>query len=124
MIDRQRFVGWVVLAASVCALLISAVTGLQSYQHAECQAQVNETLIRATSERAAAAAADRQSDRDESAATAELIRSVFTLRTTAERVAAYAEYRERIDAIDAQRAETERQRQAHPLPAPPSETCG
>lgn len=123
MSDRQRVVGWAVLVASVLALLVSAVTGFQSYRHAQCQSAVNEALIQATNQRAAAAAQDRDSDRRESQATADLIRTVFTTRTSEERLAAYASYRDTLDAVAKARAEAEASRQAHPLPAPPSESC-
>jgi hypothetical protein len=113
-----------VLVASLLALGMSVWSSYQTRSYAACQAQVNESLVRVQSARAEAAEQDRQSDRDESAATAELIRTVFTVQTPTERVAAYTAYRTALDKIAASRADTERQRAAAPLPAPPSEICG
>ena len=124
MIDRQRSVGWLVLGVAIVSLIWSTVTGVQSFQYARCQAGVNETLVQAQVARAAAAEQDRDSDRDESAATAELIRTVFTVQTSDQRVAAYAAYRKALDDISTKRAEAEKQRAEHPLPAPPSAICG
>lgn len=120
---RQRVVGWVVLAAAIVALVVAAVTGIQQARYARCQAGVNEALIQVQTARADAAEQDRQSDRDESAATAELIRTVFTAESRQATIDAYAAYRVTLDEISAKRAEAEKQRTENPLPAPPSEIC-
>lgn len=122
-VDRQRLTGWVVLAVSVLAVIVTTGSGIHNYQRAQCQAQVNEALIEASNARAAAATADRDSDRAESAATAELIRTVFTAATTPERLAAYDKYRAALDDIGKRRAAAEADRAQHPLPAPPSQVC-
>ena len=124
MAARSRVAGAVLVVASVVALVLSAYSSIRSRAFAECQAQVNEQLIVATNARAAAAAQDRQADRDETVAVTTLINAVFTLPTAAERMAAYAAYRAELERIAAQRAEAEADRAAHPLPSPPSQTCG
>lgn len=123
-VDRQRWVGILVLGLAIVSLIWSTVTGVQSFQYARCQAGVNEALVQTSVARAAAAEQDRDSDRDESAATAELIRTVFEVQTPAERIAAYTAYRKALDEINARRAEAEAQRTQNPLPAPPSAICG
>lgn len=123
MIGRSR-VGLLLVVASVLAIGMSAYTSYQSRMFAECQASVNEALIVAQNARADAAEQDRASDREESLATAELIRAVFTARSQDDTRAAYLTYANRLDEITSKRAETERTRQANPLPAPPSQTCG
>lgn len=122
--NRGRVVGVVVMVASVLAVLLAVNSTLQSSAYARCQSQVTEALIRSSTARAAAAEQDRQSDVKESAATAELIRTVFTAQTGPERLAAYATYRKALDDIAVTRAATEKQRKDNPLPAPPSQTCG
>jgi hypothetical protein len=122
--NRSRLVGIVVMVASVLAVLLAVNSTLQSSAYARCQSRVTEALIRSSTARAAAAEQDRQSDVQESAATAELIRTVFTVQTAAERIEAYATYRKALDTINAKRAATEKQRKDNPLPAPPSQTCG
>ena len=124
MIGRRRFVEWSLIAASVLALIMSMVSSCQSRSYARCQSAVSEALIAATNARADAAERDRQSDRDESAATAELIRTVFTVQTPAERIAAYRAYRSALDGVNTRRAAAEADRATHPLPAPPSQVCG
>jgi hypothetical protein len=124
VIGRSRAIGAVLVAASVLALAMSAYSSLKSRAFAECQAQVNEALIVAQNARADAAEQDRASDRDESIATAELIRAVFASTAREQTRAAYDAYTARLGEINAQRAKSEAQRQAHPLPAPPSLVCG
>ena len=97
-----------VVSATLLAIVVTARTNVVIAQNA----------------RADAAEQDRTSDREESLATAELIRAVFTARSQDDTRAAYLIYAKRLDEITAQRAETERQRQSAPLPAPPSQTCG
>lgn len=121
--NRERVVGVVVMVVSMVAVALAINSAYQYSSYARCQAGVNEALIRSQAGRAEAAAQDRQSDVQESAATAELIQAVFTGQSTGERVAAYAKYRKPLDDITAQRAQTEEQRRANPLPAPPSQTC-
>lgn len=124
MMDRSRLVGVVVMVLSLVAVGISVNGTIQSSAYARCQSQVTEALIKSSTARAAAAEQDRQSDVQESAATAELIRTVFTAQTGPERVQAYATYRKALDDIAVTRAATEKQRKANPLPAPPSQACG
>lgn len=123
MIARSRAIGLALVVASVLALVMSLYSSYQSRRYASCQSAVSEALIQATNARAAAAEQDRRSDQDESAATAELIRTVFTVQTPAERIAAYGAYRKALDEINAHRATAQAERVAHPLPAPPSQTC-
>ena len=118
-----RVQGIVLLVLALLAMVMATYSGLQSASYARCQASVNEALVRAQVARGEAAEQDRQSDREESAATAALIRAVFTPGTSASRMAAYERYRATVDAINERRAVTEEQRQANPLPAPPSQTC-
>lgn len=124
MIGPGRVVGVVVLTASVLALVLAFWSGYQVRDYARCQSAVSEALIQASNARATAAEQDRLSDRHESSATAELIRAVFTVQTPGERVAAYTTYRQALDTINAAREATQADRQANPLPAPPSQTCG
>lgn len=121
---RSRAVGLVLVVLSMLALAMSSWTSFQSRSYAACQSGVTEQLVRAQNARAEAAAQDRQIDREESAATANLIIAVFSLQTGAERVAAYGDYRKTLDDLTARRAATERRRQDNPLPLPPSQTCG
>lgn len=121
--NRGRLVGVVMMVLSLVAVGVSVNATFQASAYARCQSQVTEALIRSQTARAAAAEQDRQSDVKESAATAELIQTVFTVQTTAERVEAYAAYRKALDDINTKRATTEKQRKANPLPAPPSQAC-
>jgi hypothetical protein len=120
---RSRAVGWILFSASVLALVLSVVTSYRSRAFAECQNVINEQLIVATTARASAAAQDRQADRDETAAITALINAVFSVQTPEQRLAAYQAYRAELDRIAKARAEAEADRAAHPLPAPPSQTC-
>lgn len=115
---------WFLLGLSALALLAAVWSSVQGQAYARCQAMVNESQSIAQRERAAAADQDRQADQQESAATAALIRSVFTSGSRAQSLTAYATYKTTLDDINARRADTDQQRRAHPLPALPSETCG
>lgn len=123
-IARSRSVGLLLVAASIFALIMSVYSSVRGRQFADCQSRVTEALILAQNARADAALMDRQTDQDEAAATAQLIRTVFTVQTSTERVAAYATYQKAVDAARARRAQTDADRAAHPLPAPPSQACG
>jgi hypothetical protein len=123
VVARSRTIGLVLVVASVLALALSTYTSIRSRAFAECQAAVNEALIVATNARASAAAQDRQADRDETTAITALIHAVFSAPTSEERLAAYQHYRAELDRIAASRAVAEADRVAHPLPAPPSQTC-
>ncbi len=122
MIGRSR-VGLLLVVASILAIIMSAYTSYQSRAFAECQAAVNEALIVAQNARADAAEQDRASDREESTATADLIRSVFSATTREESRAAYDRYAARLAEINARRTATDKRRQDNPLPAPPSQIC-
>lgn len=112
------------LVVSAVAMGLAAWSGIRTQAFNTCQAGVNEQLIVAQRERAGAADQDRKADVEESSATATLIQALFNSTTKPSRVAAYQSYRDNLDRLNAQRAVTEAQRQAHPLPALPSETCG
>jgi hypothetical protein len=119
----KQVVWWIITLASVAALLISIAFGYQSRSYAQCQSAVYEALISAQNAREAAAAQDRQADRDEAAATAVLIRAVFTAASREQTLAAYAAYEDTLAGIAARREASEADRAANPLPAPPSQTC-
>jgi hypothetical protein len=125
MTSRRAYIALnvAVLIITTAALALAVASGLRSQSYARCQAGVNDALIAAQSARADAAQQDRAADRAESAATADLIRTVFEASTTAERRAAYAKYRKLVDEVAASRAEAELERSRHPIPAPPSVVC-
>lgn len=122
-IIRSRSIGLILMAASILALVMSIYASHQTSQYARCQSQVSERLIEANTARARAAEEDRQSDREESEATALLIRAVFTGTSTTERLAAYDEYQRTLGAIEERRKATAAERAAHPIPEPPSQAC-
>jgi hypothetical protein len=109
---------------SFAALFIAATAGVQTYLYADCQGHVNEALIVAQLARAQAAEQDRQSDREESTATADLIRSVFAAKTQPEVLAAYRDYQTTMNGLRDRRNAADAKRRANPLPPPPSATCG
>lgn len=112
------------LVVSFTALIFGAVSTILQSDRNACQARVNEASAQAQLARAAAADQDRMSDRAETAATATLIQAVFTSTTPDQVRRAYAAYAQTMVQIGKARAGAEAQRQANPLPAPPSETCG
>lgn len=120
---KSHFFGVALVIASLVALILSGYSSYTSRAYAECQSQVTEKLIRATSARAAAAEEDRRSDREESEATAALINAVFSSATTQERIDAYADYEATLKDVSAQREAAAANRAANPLPEPPSEVC-
>lgn len=125
MNPRARLLlGLVFVVASLTALGMSARATIQYSRYAHCQSAVTDALIRSQLARADAAAQDRESDRDETAAVTTLIDAVFHSTTPEQSRAAYATYQARVAAIAARRAETDATRRANPLPAPPSQTCG
>lgn len=107
--DRHRVLGIVVMVVSVVALALSVTTTEIDARRAECQADVNDQLVRALKARSAAA-----EERD--AAFDTMIDAVLNAKTGAESRAAIARYRE----VQLKVASERRQ---NPLPAPPSQTC-
>lgn len=120
---KNRMFGYALVVASLIALVLSGLTTYWSDSYAECQSRVSELLIQATDARAEAAERDRQSDREESRATALLIQAVFTGASTAERLTAYEVYRLTMADIDLRREATAKERAAHPIPEAPSQAC-
>lgn len=120
---RNRWFGIALVAASLIALVLSGYSSYQTRTYAQCQSMVTEALIQASMARSDAAEEDRQSDREESRATALLIQTVFTATTVEERIAAYNAYATTLNDIDRKRAQTADERARHPLPSPPSQTC-
>lgn len=103
---RVANIAWKVMAA--VALLLSIGIGYQQRQMTACQARYNEASNASQQARSLAAEADRQ-------AVDELMRAV----ATNPRQALIA-----IRAYNAKRDLADRQREANPVPPPPSETCG
>lgn len=124
MIARSRVFYIVLTLAALVAIVMSVYQSVQFAAYNRCQSQVTEALIQSQLARAEAAEQDRASDREESAATADLIRAVFSSTSREQTLNAYNAYASRMQEIAARRASTDAQRQAHPLPAPPSQTCG
>lgn len=120
---RNRAFGLALVAASLIALVLSGYSSYQTRWYSQCQSLVTESLIQASVARADAAEVDRQSDREESRATALLIQTVFTAATTEERIAAYNTYAVKLAELDRQRQLTADERARHPLPKPPSQAC-
>lgn len=120
---QSRAFGIALVAASLIALVLSGFSTYQARGYNRCQSDVYEKLAQASLIRSEAAEEDRKSDRAESRATALLIQAVFTGSTTADRLAAYETYRVTMEGIDQQRAETAKDREANPLPEPPSRAC-
>lgn len=121
-VTRRMNLGLFIL--SVVALIMAGLSEWQINRNSACQSAVNEAVVQAQNYRGAAADEDRQSDRAESAAFAELIRAIFASKTQADVATAYAAYNRTITDVAARRAQAEAQRAAHPIPAPPSQTCG
>jgi hypothetical protein len=120
---QSRSFGISLVAASLVAVVMSGFTSYQLRGFNECQSGVYEQLVQASLARSEAAEQDRQSDRAESRATALLIQAVFTGASTADRLAAYETYRLSMEDVDSRRDATAREREAHPLPDPPSQAC-
>lgn len=120
---QHRAFGVCLVVASIVALILSGFSTYQAREYNRCQSMIYGQLFEASRARSEAADQDRQSDRDESDATALLIRSVFTGSTTAERLAAYDTYNQTMREIADRRNATAKEREAHPLPVPPSQAC-
>lgn len=120
---QNRTLGICLVIASLIALVLSGYSSYRSGSYARCQSTVTEQLIRAAGARAAAAEQDRQTDLEESAATALLIRTVFTVVTAPERVAAYDAYQQKLAELAQRRDAAAKEREANPLPEPPSQAC-
>lgn len=120
----SRRVNLILLIVSFAVLGIATVDDIRNREHLRCQAKVNEASAVAQIARSDAASQDRVSDRAESGATAALIQTIFVSKTADQIRAAYARYSTDMAVISQRRAAAEAQRQAHPLPDPPSETCG
>lgn len=106
--SRPQAMTWLVV--SVLAMVLAVVSGLRSQSYARCQAAVNDALVAAQIGRDEAAAHDRQ-------AVDRMVTDVLAARSPADTRAALERYRDT-------RAEADRNRAEHPLPAPPSQTCG
>jgi hypothetical protein len=105
----NRF-AWVVLALSLVAVAMTAVSGWQSHARAQCQARVNQQLVMALRARAESVdARDTAFD--------QMLDALLTAKSPEERRATLATYR-------AAQAQVAADRREHPLPAPPDETCG
>lgn len=122
-IIQHRVFGVCLVVASLVALMLSGLSTYQTNNYNRCQSTIYGQLLDASRARTEAEDKDRQSDRDESDATASLIRAVFTGSTTAERLAAYDTYDRTIREIANRRDATAKEREAHPLPVPPSQAC-
>jgi hypothetical protein len=120
---QGRAFGVLLVAASILALLLSVFTSYKADAYARCQSAVFDQLVMVSTARADAAEQDRRSDREESQATALLIQGVFAGTTTAERLAVYDAYVKTLADINADRDAAAKERAAHPLPGPPSQTC-
>ncbi len=102
----QANIAWKAMA--LVALVLSVVIGARQYQMTACQARYNEASNASQRARAAAAESDRV------ALDAMLIAVADSPR---EAIGAIRKY-------NAARAAADQQRQANPIPPPPSETCG
>lgn len=107
---RQRLLGAALVALSVAALAMSFVATTTQMTYTRCQAAVNDALIHAQRDRADAAQQDREAlDR--------LVTDVLAATDRTKSRQALQDYVNARAAADAQRA-------AHPIPDPPSSTCG
>ena len=120
---QSRTFGICLVMASLVALVLSGFTSYQSRGFNQCQSQVYEQLVQASLARSEAAEQDRRSDQAESRATALLIKAVFTGASTADRLAAYDAYDRSMQEVSLRREATAKEREAHPLPEPPSKAC-
>lgn len=128
----QRGVGVIVLVASLLALALSAYSGWRSYAYTQCQAgynEVNNERTRALSEAAdqERAAQRRTDDAERALFTDPALSKAAAERTPAEQAriqGLFREYQNALTALEQERAEADKARKDHPVPAPPSKTCG
>lgn len=106
---NRRGLPFVMLAASLLALFLAALSGYENQSHARCQAGVNEALILA--QRARSQAAD-----DDRAALDRMVADVAQAHSAADTRAALARYR-------ATRSDADAKRAANPLPDLPDQVC-
>lgn len=106
----SRWFAALIMLASVIALGVAVWSGIRNSEHAQCQSMVNELMARALSERAKAADADRS-------ALDQLVSDSLSATSDTQIRAALERYRET-------RAQADRDRAEHPLPQPPSASCG
>jgi hypothetical protein len=104
-----RPVALLMFAASVLALALAVISGVNTSKYAHCQARVNQQMVVAQNARAAAAEVDRD-------AIDQLVSDVVMSRTAADTLTALNRYQ-------ATRAAADEARRQHPLPAPPSQVC-
>jgi hypothetical protein len=129
---RKRVVEWVVLAASIVALLLAALSGCQTQSYARCQAHYNDVNNIRT--RALTDVADQERAAERAADDAE--RALFTdpaagkpvnERTPGDQTRLaelFKAYQDALVTLDRERREADDARKRHPVPPPPSETCG
>lgn len=119
------------LLAALAVVLVTAGLSVWSWHNAtaqgefrDCQVGVNDALIAAQRQRAAAAEADRAADKADREAIDAMVLAVTNARGTAEVQAALRGYLLARAKNDAARVRAEAQRAANPLPEQPSRTCG
>lgn len=134
---RVQIVGVVLLFLSLVALLVSIGTRVRQTEYTACQSAVTDQYIAAANARSEAAGADRALDRQEISLLFELldtqvdfINAVIGSKSADEVLEAFKRYNVAVGESDRRRAEiatkradNERERREHPLPAPPSQTC-
>lgn len=128
----QRVIGVLLVFAAGVAVWQSYATTARFREYVECQGAYND--INNTRSRALVEAADQERHAERQADDAE--RLLFTdpvvtkptgERTPAERarlLELFRRYQEALQRLDVERIEADRARGDHPVPPPPSQTCG
>jgi ABC-type transporter MlaC component len=132
MIDRQRFTAWIVLAVSLVSLVMAAVTSIQSYRQAACQANYNEINNQRTRILTDVGAKEREAERRRDAALDATFLDPSVAKPVSQRTpedqhrvqALFAEYLDAARAVATERAAADEARAANPVPPPPSAVCG
>lgn len=129
---RQRVVEYLVLGASIVALGAAAYSGYQSRAYARCQGHYNEINNQRT--RALTDAADqertaqrRKDDAAEALFTSPVLAKPADKRTPADQqqiADLFREYQDSLTAFRRERSAADKARAEHPVPPPPSQTCG
>lgn len=101
---------WILIVVSLAAVAGSIQQAYSQAAYARCQGAVNESLINSSNARAEAARQDRE-------AVDQMVKDVSSAKAAGDTRAALARYLSARAAADKSRAE-------HPLPKPPSVTCG
>lgn len=124
--QRGQILGIGLTIVSLISLGIAGYTSYQSQAYAECQSDVNDSLVVALNARTDAAEQERLAERRADDAFAVVMNALIgtPVKPEAERLAALESLRAALNDQHRERAEADAARVRNPLPAPASRTCG